>query len=152
VGVVPERAEVGGYPGAEAAKESCGKVGFAVALEWSKMDPLKKKLFLWGVLLAWTPWLPSIIGLGNALRVISTEKATGLAAITGALAETFVFVGLLATVVFEVAAIILLLRAFERGHWVRSVFSAFSICLGGLMLLLLSLFLWLNWSQTHHAT
>jgi hypothetical protein len=116
------------------------------------MDPVKKNQFLWGVLLAWTPWLPTIIGLGNALRGISAEKATGLGAVAGALAETFILVGLLATVAFEVAAIILLLRAFERGHWLRSLFAAFSICLGGLMLLLLSLFLWLSWFQMHHAT
>jgi hypothetical protein len=111
------------------------------------MDPPKKKLFLWGVLLAWTPGLPAIVGLGYAFRGISAEKATGLAAVAGGLAETFILVGLLATLVFEVAAIIMLLRAFERGHWLRSLFSAFSICLGGLMLLLLGLFLWLNWFQ-----
>lgn len=80
------------------------------------------------------------------------EKATGLAVVTGALAETFVSAGLLATVGFEVAAIILLFRAFERGHWLRSLFSALSICLGGLMLLLLSLFVWLSWPRVHHVT
>lgn len=69
------------------------------------MDPRKKKLFLWGVLLAWTPWLP----LGYTLRPIFAEKATGLAAVAGGLAETFILVGLVSTVGFEVAAIILLL-------------------------------------------
>jgi hypothetical protein len=116
------------------------------------MDPQKKKLFLWGVLLAWTPWLPTMIGLGNALRGITKEKATGIGALTGALAETFITAGLLATLAFEMTAIILLLRAFERGHWLRSLFSAFSICLGGLMLLLLGLFLWLSWSQMHRTS
>ena len=113
------------------------------------MDPLKKKRFLWGVLLAWTPWLPTIIGLGYAFRGIAREKATGLAAVAGGLTETFLLFGLLATVVFEVAAIILLLRAFEPGHWLRSLFLVFSLCPSGLMLLLFGVFLWLSWFQVH---
>jgi hypothetical protein len=40
--------------------------------------------------------------------------------VAGGLTETFLLFGLLVTVVFEVAAIILLVRAFERGHWLRS--------------------------------
>ena len=91
------------------------------------MDPLKKKRFLWGVLLAWVPWLPTLIGVGNAFRGISAEKATGLAAVAGGLTETFLSFGLLATVVFEVGAIILLVRAFERGHSLRNLFLAFSL-------------------------
>jgi len=114
------------------------------------MNPLKKKRFLWGVLLAWAPWLPTIIGLGYAFRGIAAEKATGLAVVTGGLMETFFLFGLLATVVFEVAAIILLVRAFEHGHWLRSLFVVFSLCLSGLMLLLFGLFLWSNWFQVHH--
>jgi hypothetical protein len=113
------------------------------------MDPLKKKRFLWGVLLAWTPWLPTIIGLGYAFRGISAEKATGIAAVAGGLAETFLLFGLLVTVVFEVAAIILLIRAFEPGHWLRSLFSALSLFLSGLMLLLFGIFLWLSWFRIH---
>jgi len=114
------------------------------------MDPLKKKRFLWGVLLAWTPWLPAIIGLGVVFRGISAEKATGLAVVAGGLRETFLLFGLLATVVFEVTAIILLVRAFEPGHWLRSLFLVFSLCLSGLMLLLFGVFLWLSWFQMHH--
>ena len=114
------------------------------------MDPLKKKRFLWGVLLAWAPWLPTIIGLGFTFRDISAEKATGLAAVAGGLTETFLLFGLLVTFVFEVAAIVLLVRAFERGHWLRSLFLAVSLCLSGLMLLLFGVFLWLSWFQTHH--
>ena len=114
------------------------------------MDPLKKKRFLWGVLLAWAPWLPTMIGLGYAFRGISAEKATGLAAVAGGLTETFLLFGLVVTVVFEVAAIILLVRAFERGHWLRSLFLAFSLCISGLMLLLFGIFLWLSWFRMHH--
>jgi hypothetical protein len=115
------------------------------------MDPLKKRRAIWGVLLSWTPWLPTIIGLGSAFRGIAKEKATGLAAVAGGLTETFLLFGLLATVVFEVAAIILLVRAFEPGHWLRSLFLAFSLCLSGLMLLLFGAFLWSSWFQMHHS-
>jgi hypothetical protein len=88
------------------------------------------------------PWLrvPRHIG----------REATGLAAVAGGLTETFLLLGLLVTVVFEVAAIILLVRAFERGHWLRSLFLAFSLCLSGLMLLLFGIFLWLSWFRMHH--
>ncbi len=114
------------------------------------MDPVKKKRFLWGILLAWAPWLPTIIGLGYAFRGISAEKATGLAAVAGGLTETFLLFGLLVTLVFEVVAIILLVRAFDSGHWLRSSFSAFSLFSSGLMLFLFGLFLWLSWTRIHH--
>jgi hypothetical protein len=114
------------------------------------MDPLKKRRALWGVLLAWTPWLPIMIGLGSAFRGIAAEKATGLAAVAGGLTETFVLFGLLTTFVFEVAAIILLVRAFEPGHWLRSLFLAFSLCLSSLMLLLFGAFLWISWFRIRH--
>jgi hypothetical protein len=114
------------------------------------MDPSKKKRFLWGVLLAWAPWLSTIIGLGYTFRDISAEKAIGLEAVAGGLMETFLLFGLLATFVFEVAAIVLLVRAFERGHWLRSWFLAFSLCFSGLMLLLFGIFLWLSWFRMRH--
>jgi hypothetical protein len=114
------------------------------------MDPLKRRRALWGILLAWTPWLPTIVGLGYAFRGISAEKATGLAAVAGSLTETFLSFGLLATVIFEVGAITLLFRAFERGHWLRNLILVFSLCLSGLMLLLFGSFLWLSWFRVHH--
>jgi len=30
------------------------------------VDDLKKRRFLWGVALAWTPWVTTLIGLGYA--------------------------------------------------------------------------------------
>jgi hypothetical protein len=38
------------------------------------LDELKKKRFLWGVALAWTPAVPALIGLSNALRGMSKSK------------------------------------------------------------------------------
>jgi hypothetical protein len=40
---------------------------------------------------------------------------------------------------------VLLVRTFSVERWMRSLFSLASICLGGLMLLLVGLFLWVVW-------
>ncbi len=111
-------------------------------------DEPKKRRFLWGVALAWAPWLPILIGLGHTL---SRQKATGIGAVAGGLTELFVVWGIAAMLIGQVAAIVLLFRAFSPGHWMRSLLSALSICLSGLMLILLGLFLWLSWFQAHHS-
>jgi hypothetical protein len=116
-------------------------------------DDIKRKRFLWGVSLAWTPFLfliiPTVLGIFGALRGIAEEKATGLAAVAGGLVEFFSTFGLAATLVFEVAAIILLLRAFSGGRPVRALFSVISICCSGFMLTILSFFLWFFVFRSH---
>ena len=115
------------------------------------MDELKKKRVLWGVLLAWAPWIPILIGLGNTLIHISREKATGIGAVAGGLTEIFVVWGIGTILIGQVGAMVLLFRAFSPGHWMRGLFSVLSICLSALMLLLIGLFLWLSWFQKHHS-
>lgn len=115
------------------------------------MDELKQKRFLWGVALAWAPWVPTMIGLASAFRGISNTKATGLTAVAGGFTETYVLVGLAATLICEVSAMALLFRAFSRGHGVRSAFSVLSICMSGLMILVFCLSLWLFWFESHHT-
>ncbi|HUM06580.1 MAG TPA: hypothetical protein VLT90_14030 [Terriglobales bacterium] len=112
---------------------------------------MKNKRFFWGLLLVWAPWLPTLIGLANAFRGISTEKATGLAAVAGGLTEMFVLVGLITTLVFQVVAIVLLLRAFEAGHQLRNLFSVISVFFSVLMLLLVCSFVWLTWTRAAHG-
>lgn len=105
-------------------------------------DPAKRR-FLWGVLLAWTPFFVAVVpGLFNAFREISTQKATGLGAVAGGLTEAFATFGLVAIVVFEVAGIVLLVRAFSKEHPMRTFFSILSICFSGLMLTILGLCVW----------
>jgi hypothetical protein len=70
----------------------------------------------------------------------------------GGLSEVFVLWGIGATLVGQVAAIVLLARAFSPGHWVRSLFSILSICVSGLALLLVFFFVWLTWFQVHRAS
>jgi len=123
--------------GAE-ARES-GEVG---------VDELKKKRFLWGVGLAWAPWVPTLIGIGSAFRGISEQKATGLGVVAGGLTEMFVLSGIGAILISQVAAMVLLFRAFSPGHSARTLLSVLSVCLSGLMLLLVGLSLWLLWFRT----
>jgi hypothetical protein len=114
------------------------------------VDELRKRRFLWGVVLVWAPWIPILIGIGYTLRGILEQKATGLGAVAGGLSELFVVWGIGAILISQVAAIVLLFRAFSPGYSVRSLFSGLSICFSGLMLLLVGLFFWLSWFQTHH--
>jgi hypothetical protein len=111
---------------------------------------LKHKRFLWGAALAWAPAIPLMIGLGYAFVGIGNSKATGLAAVAGGFTEMYVLLGLAATLICEVSAIVLLFRAFSRGHGVRSALSVLSICMSGLMILFFCLSLWLFWFQSHH--
>ena len=48
-----------------------------------------KNKFLWGLVLAWAPAIPVIIGMRNTFRGISETKATGLGAVAGGLAEAY---------------------------------------------------------------
>jgi hypothetical protein len=113
------------------------------------LDQLKKRRFLRGARLAWAPWIPTLFVMGYAFRGIWEQKATGLGAVAGGLSESFVVCGIGAILVGEIAAIVLLFRAFPPGHWMRSLFSVLSICFSGWMLLLVGLFFWLSWFQTH---
>jgi hypothetical protein len=115
------------------------------------VEDLKKKRFVLGVLLAWVPWIPTLIGIGSAFWGISEQKATGLGVVAGGLPEMFVLSGIGAILISQVAAMVLLFRAFSPGHSARTLFSVLSVCLSGLMLLLVGLSLWLLWFRTRPA-
>jgi hypothetical protein len=108
------------------------------------VDDPDRRRFLWGAALAWAPWVPTLIGLSYAFRGISTEKATGLGAVAGGLVEGFVLWGIATMIISQVAAIVILSRSFSREHWMRSLFSALSIGLSGLMLVLVGGFFWMS--------
>lgn len=42
---------------------------------------LRKDRFIWGLVLAWAPAIPLIVGMSNAFRGLSEQKATGLGAV-----------------------------------------------------------------------
>lgn len=101
-------------------------------------DQLQQKRFLWAVLLAWTPWIPALVGIAYT---VSGSKATGVAAVAGGMVELLVLWGIGTMIVAQVAAIVWLFRSFSRTNVLRSVFSAASICASGLMLFLVTAFL-----------
>ena len=115
------------------------------------MEDVKQKRFLWGVALAWVPSIPTMIGLGYVFWAIASSKATGIAVVAAGFAEGYVVIGMAATLICEVGAMVLLFRAFSRGHGVRSAFSVLSICVSGLMLLLFPLSIWLFWFVRHQT-
>jgi hypothetical protein len=104
------------------------------------VDDLKKKRFLWGILLAWVPWVPIIL---SAFRGISEQKATGLGAVAGGISESLILWGLITMVICQVAAILWLTRSFSREHAMRGLISGFSICLSTVMLALMGWVAWL---------
>jgi hypothetical protein len=112
------------------------------------VDELKKKRFAWGVLLAWLPWVPVLIGVAHAFRGSSETKATGLGVIAGAIAEMAIWFGFGAMLVCAVAAMGLLFRSFSPGSGFRGFFTVLSIAASGLLLLLFCLSFWLLWF--HH--
>lgn len=112
-------------------------------------DELKQKRFLWGVALAWAPGIPMMFGLGYAFVGIGNSKATGLVAVAGGIVEMYALLGLAATLICELSAMVLLFRAFSSGHGVRSAFSVLSICISGLTIVLFCLSLWLFWMARH---
>jgi hypothetical protein len=102
-------------------------------------DRVQQTRFLWGVALAWVPWIPTLIGLGYALRGIWNSHATGIAVVTSGIAEGFVLWGVVAMIIGQVTAIAFLVRGFSREHLLGSLLSAISICMSGLILARVSL-------------
>jgi len=116
------------------------------------MDELLKKRFLWGALLAWMPIaLLLTVALPNMFREFANQRQTGLGAIAGGLSEYFLTFGLVAALAFSIISIVLLLRSFSRGHWVRSLFSALSICLSILLIAMFSLYVWVMFFLQHRS-
>ncbi len=102
---------------------------------------LSKKRFLWGLLLAWAPWVPTMIAIGHLFVGLSNSKATGLAAVVGGMLELLVWWGIATMIISQVAAIVWLFRSFSSAHIPRSLIAAVSIFASGLMLFLVFAFL-----------
>ena len=103
----------------------------------------KRRWFVWGTVVTCTLSIPLIIGISNAFNGIAKEKATGLAAVAGGLAEGYLTFGVALAFAMPITAIFLLSRSFARGHGVRSFSSLVCIGWNALMLALAGLFLWL---------
>lgn len=109
------------------------------------MDPEKKR-FLWGIGLAWAPIVFLIVpGLLHGFGGLSQEKATGLGAVAAGIAEALFNFGLIAFVVCELAAIVLLLRVVKREQWRRSLVAVVSVVCSVIFLVLTGLAIWWLW-------
>lgn len=106
----------------------------------------EQKRFAWGIGLAWVPialfLIPSLI---HGFRGLSQEKATGLAAVAGGIVEALSTFGLIAFVVCELTAIVLLLRVVKRDQWRRSLVAVISVVCSVIFLALTCLAVWWLW-------
>jgi hypothetical protein len=111
----------------------------------------KRKWFLWGMTLAWIPLNPVMIGIFNAFRGISEQKATGLGAVAGGLAEGYAMLGMIVTLLLPVAAIALLGKSLSGVHPMRTLVSWLSICWSVLVLALSGLSVWMLFFRMSHT-
>jgi len=111
-------------------------------------DERKSRWFLWGTVLTWALFLPFMIGIFHSFRGISEQKATGIGAIAGGLAEGYITFGLILALLVPVVAIVLLVRSFSSGRGMRSLVSLLYIGWNAIVLLgLAGMFVWLRHMQ-----
>lgn len=103
----------------------------------------KYKSFLVGAAISFVLSVP-LVGMFYAFRGISEQKATGLGAVAGGLAEWYITLGLILGFALPVAGIVLLIKSFSWEHWLRNFFSLLCIAWNTLMLTLAGLFVWLS--------
>jgi hypothetical protein len=85
---------------------------------------------------------PAYHWIFHAFQGISEQKATGLGAIAGGVAEAYAIFGLFLAFVLPVAAIVLLVKSFSAGHSARALFSLLYICWSVLTLAFAVLSVW----------
>ena len=113
-------------------------------------DERKRKWFFWGIALMGTVSIPLMIGLFSFFRGISGEKATGVAAIAGGLAESYAILGIALGLALPVGAIYFLARSFSGGHRMRALLAVLSIGWSTLTLALAGLVVWLSFVYLPH--
>lgn len=114
-------------------------------------EDAKSRRFWWGLLLVWGPFvLVTLPGFFNAFRGVSEQKAIGMGAVAGIMAEEYATFGLIVGLIFQVCAIVLLLRTFSKEHLARGLLSIISIGCSVFTLLLSSLSVWMIWALLRH--
>jgi len=96
----------------------------------------KRKWSLWGMVVTSTLSIPLILATFHSFRGISEQKATGLGAVAGGIAEAYVTFALILAFVLLIAAIVLLVKSFSGGHRMRALFSLLCILWNAVMLAL----------------
>jgi hypothetical protein len=103
----------------------------------------KTKRFFWGMVLAWIPSVPLIIGVFSSFRGISGQKATGLGAIAGGVSEVYLTFGVILTFLLLGGSMVLLGRSFSSAHPVRATLSVLSIGWSAVIFSILGVLVWL---------
>ena len=101
------------------------------------------KRFVWGMILAGVLVVPFLLGIMNSFRGISAQKATGLGAVAGGLAETFVTIGMLTAILLPIVAIVMLSRSFSKVSGLRKFLSIMAIGWCSLLLVLFGVNIWM---------
>jgi hypothetical protein len=110
----------------------------------STTDQIQRQRFVRGISLAWIPFIFLVPGLANAFRGIWTSKATGFGAVAGGIFEALALFGFATLVVFQVTAVVLLIRSFSKEHPFHGIVSVASLFCCGITLLLVVGSLWLT--------
>ena len=103
---------------------------------------LSKKWFRLGIALVWLPSIPFLLSIFNSFHGISEQKATGIGALAGGMAEVYLPFIILLTLGVEIAAIVLLVKSFSKSQLGRTLVSVFSIGWSMLVIASFSLLIW----------
>jgi hypothetical protein len=103
---------------------------------------IEDRRFLWGILLVGASSIPVLVEVFNSFRGLSENKATGMGAVAGGIAEGFVTFGLACALLFSVFGAVFLVRAFSREHWLRSILSVLAICFSALTMIFVVFSFW----------
>jgi hypothetical protein len=113
-------------------------------MENSSSYDRKRTWFVLGSVLTWILSVPFLIGMFNAFRGISEQKATGLGAVAGGLAEIGMTLAIILGFGLPIAAIVLLIKSFAPKSGTRSLISVLYICWNAFMFVVVSLLAWLS--------
>jgi hypothetical protein len=94
------------------------------------------KSLRWGILLAWVPLAMVVVpGVFYSFHGITEQKATGLGAVAGGIAEMILTWGVLSFIGVEVASLVFTVRALRGGVGRAGVLPAVASVMGALLAL-----------------
>lgn len=108
----------------------------------SPIDQKQRSRFRWGVLLAWSfPVVFVIVNIFIIIPLISRQRTTG--AVAGGVYAAFEHFGIVIAIIFQITAIVLLIRAWPGGQSPgRTLICFVSICCALLILFICGAAVW----------
>jgi magnesium-transporting ATPase (P-type) len=117
------------------------------------MDPEpKRRQFRWGLLLAWSfPLVFLVTVVPLTLYQLSQKRTTGLGAVAGGISESLNNFGIVIAIVFQITAIVLLVRSWPGGQSpYRAMISLISMACAVLTLFICGAAVWSIVHRTLH--